>query len=374
MKGPKWDEKLFAKHRDHIEAAEGRRAFDFLTAAAFQNALYNVRNGGTGQEKKSFDYDEVKTNQRPFAFIVNKGHLLFYIRHAGLDRFPGGVAQFKSSFSTVNEKPNGELTIRIETLEEAVRLQTMVFGTAKPAGIPTGISKDDVIRAIADIDAGNVEDSFGDSRLWDLLIGGRLYPPKRVVGVAARRLAGRVLLPNDFTGGEESKCHAVLEDLGFIIVPKGETQQTDSTEEARIESEIRARTDIPATQREQLILSRRGQGRFRRNVADVEKMGCRVTGVGHVAHLRASHIKPWKDSDDREKLDPYNGLLLSPHIDHLFDRGFISFTDAGDLVESKQLKPGILAAWGLAMPVKVSAFRKEQCVYLAHHRREVFLK
>jgi HNH endonuclease len=374
MKAPDWNERLFEVHRGFIRADDVLRAFDFLTAAAFATNLYIVQSVGAARQKKSFDYDDSQTKQRPFAFIVNREHLLFYIRRPGVARFSGGIGFFKNAFSTVRENPNGEWTIRIETLEEAVRLQSMVFGTAKSSGIPVGISKEDVIQAIVDIEAGNAEDRFGDSRLWDVLFEGRLYPPKRVVGLAARRLAGRALLPSEFTGGEESKCHAILEELGFKIVPKGDTQETHSVEDRQIEAEIRGRVDISETKREQLIDARRGQGRFRREVAAVEKKGCRVTGVSHIAHLRASHIKPWSNSDDRERLDPYNGLLLSPHIDHLFDRGFISFTDEGDLIVSRRLKPAVLSAWGLATSVKVGAFKGEQRVYLEYHRRNVFQK
>jgi hypothetical protein len=51
----------------------------------------------------------------------------------------------------------------------------------------------------------------------------------------------------------------------------------------------------------------------------------RITGVERIEHLRASHCKPWRDSSDPERLDAENGLLLTPSIDHLFDRGFIAF-------------------------------------------------
>jgi putative restriction endonuclease len=56
---------------------------------------------------------------------------------------------------------------------------------------------------------------------------------------------------------------------------------------------------------------------------------CRITGVNNLAHLRASHCKPWRDSNNEERLHGENGLLLTPTIDHLFDRGFISFENAG---------------------------------------------
>lgn len=61
---------------------------------------------------------------------------------------------------------------------------------------------------------------------------------------------------------------------------------------------------------------------------------CRVTSVDNSAHLRASHCKPWRDSNNEERLDGENGLLLTPSIDHLFDRGFISFQREGGLIIS----------------------------------------
>jgi putative restriction endonuclease len=71
-------------------------------------------------------------------------------------------------------------------------------------------------------------------------------------------------------------------------------------------------------------------------------------------------------------LDGYNGLLLSPHIDHLFDRGYISFSDTGDLLLSKDVSQSLLQPWGITLPRNVGSFCKEQRVYLEHHRRSVF--
>ena len=83
--------------------------------------------------------------------------------------------------------------------------------------------------------------------------------------------------------------------------------------------EIKMRTDIGATQITQIINSRRGQGVFKANVRLIENT-CRVTKISNPKHLIASHIKPWSKSDDAEKLSGFNGLLLAPHIDHLFDK------------------------------------------------------
>ena len=113
------------------------------------------------------------------------------------------------------------------------------------------------------------------------------------------------------------------------VAPQTEDDQADEHEQVLI-----GRTDIGEVERTQLVRARRGQGVFRANVRLTESR-CRVTHLSDPAHLHASHIKPWKDSTDEEKLNGCNGLLLSPHVDHLFDRGLISFTDNGDLLLSE---------------------------------------
>jgi putative restriction endonuclease len=92
--------------------------------------------------------------------------------------------------------------------------------------------------------------------------------------------------------------------------------------------------------------------------------------VDLVDHLRASHIKPWKVSSDQEKLDGNNGLLPAPHTDYLFDQGYISFTDFGDLIVSPKC-PALCKAWGIDETINVSPFRLAQRPYLAHHRAHV---
>ena len=132
-------------------------------------------------------------------------------------------------------------------------------------------------------------------------------------------------------------------------------------------NQIHFDSDIPDTEKSQLILARRGQGLFRRRLELIES-GCRLTGVSDRAHLVASHIKSWRDSTNRERLDGHNGLLLAPHADHLFDRGFISFEDNGKLLASPQLAMNILEAWGIPPETTCGTFSKKQCVYLKQHR------
>ena len=137
------------------------------------------------------------------------------------------------------------------------------------------------------------------------------------------------------------------------------------------EERILGRTDIGPTAKKTLLDARRGQGVFRVNVEQIESK-CRVTGLLDRRHLRARHIKRWCICDDREMLDGFNGLLLSPHVDHLLDRGYVSFSDFGDLLVSKELNQAVLMSWGIALPRNVGAFSPEQCRYLAYHRVHVF--
>src|SRR5215469_719428 len=85
--------------------------------------------------------------------------------------------------------------------------------------IPEGIRRDHIIAAIDDLDAG-VHHRFGNSTHYDLSYEGRRYPPKAVVGLAAGKLLGEPLGPDDFKGGLESKCFRVLEVNGFTVVDK----------------------------------------------------------------------------------------------------------------------------------------------------------
>lgn len=141
----------------------------------------------------------------------------------------------------------------------------------------------------------------------------------------------------------------------------------------REDAEIIKRTDIVPIEKQQLIQARRGQGVFRANVRHYET-ACRVTGITISEHLIASHIKPWSESTDEERISGHNGLLLAPHIDHLFDSGWISFEDDGALLISPSLNQDVLAAWGISDQIIRRLFKPEQSAFLKYHRKHVFKK
>jgi putative restriction endonuclease len=129
---------------------------------------------------------------------------------------------------------------------------------------------------------------------------------------------------------------------------------------------------LAETERDALVQARRGQGRYRANVQRVER-ACRVTRVDRAEHLVASHSKPWRDSTNDERLDGENGLLLTPTIDHLFDRGFISFENNGDLIVSPVAHHPSLARMGISVDERtnVGAFSQGQRHFLDYHRDNV---
>jgi putative restriction endonuclease len=97
-----------------------------------------------------------------------------------------------------------------------------------------------------------------------------------------------------------------------------------------------------------------------------------VTKVADRCHLIASHIKPWKVSDNVERLDGSNGLLLAPHVDWLFNGGYISFRQSGKMIVSPLLPAAVLQLWHIDPDLPVGEFTAEQEHYLSYHRKIVF--
>jgi putative restriction endonuclease len=137
------------------------------------------------------------------------------------------------------------------------------------------------------------------------------------------------------------------------------------------EQELVSSASLKETEKTTLVMARRGQGIFRNRVQVIEA-SCRVTGVSSETLLVASHIKPWKDSDNQERLDGNNGLFLSPHVDRLFDSGFISFTEKGRMLVSPSLDLDVLPKWGIDPKESFGRFNEEQAYFLDFHQQEKF--
>ncbi len=90
--------------------------------------------------------------------------------------------------------------------------------------------------------------------------------------------------------------------------------------------------------------------------------------------LRASHIKPWRLSNNNERLDIYNGLLLTPNLDQAFDTGFISFANDGRILISKRLSNIDQQELGISDSMKLREIADRHRKYLAFHQAHVFDK
>jgi hypothetical protein len=176
-------------------------------------------------------------------------------------------------------------------------------------------------------------------------------------------------------GPEARSTERVAEDLARSELVTQTPEAAVATWEDHLHEQIARDTRIPETTREAIVQARRGQGLFRQRVAVIEAR-CRVTGVDKPEHLRASHCKPWRDSTNEERLDGENGLLLTPSIDHLFDRGFISFEGRGRLLVSPVAHVPSLERMGVRTgeSVNVGSFSDGQRQFLDWHRDNVFLE
>lgn len=177
----------------------------------------------------------------------------------------------------------------------------------------------------------------------------------------------------------ETLIGLIGDETGSIILPPTAVlpvwQDDLDSWEQKLEQTVGADASISETDRLAIVRARKGQGLFKERVAKIESK-CRITGVENPAHLIASHCKPWRDSTNEERLNGENGLLLTPSIDHLFDRGFIGFEDSGRLIVSPVAHRPSLQRMGIDVTdtVNVGAFSSGQKRFLDFHRNAVLLQ
>jgi len=128
-----------------------------------------------------------------------------------------------------------------------------------------------------------------------------------------------------------------------------------------------------STEAERWVVQRVGQDLFRKSLLDFWQGRCCVTGLAVTELLKASHIRPWAQCEtDEQRLDVFNGLLLSPSLDALYDGGWITFSDAGDMQISPFLTSASQTNMGLVDSLELIGLREEHRPYLAYHRAHVF--
>ena len=124
------------------------------------------------------------------------------------------------------------------------------------------------------------------------------------------------------------------------------------------------------TERFGLVTSRVGQGYYRQQIKAKWDNECPITGCSLLNILIASHIVPWSECNDKERLDVENGILLSPNIDALFDKHFISFSDEGQIMVSELISEKELIDLGVSISIKIPVSEGMK-KYLHRHRKRM---
>lgn len=142
----------------------------------------------------------------------------------------------------------------------------------------------------------------------------------------------------------------------------------DELEECLVsETNSAKRTEI-----ETLIKARQGQGSFRQKLLKLYPI-CPLTDLDVQSLLIASHIKPWSVCNNNERLDPFNGLMLAPNIDRLFDKGLITFDPDGTIKIHPTIDPENQKRLGIFPDMQLK-IEPESEKYFEYHRNHVFQK
>jgi putative restriction endonuclease len=177
------------------------------------------------------------------------------------------------------------------------------------------------------------------------------------------------------------KLLTIIGNESIPIISEGLDHQGDEVtakeaEEDHIEKLIKKSSTISETEKKAVIKARKGQGQFRKDVMALHGR-CPFTGIDNVEFLKAGHLKPWAEcTDNAERLDPLNGLPLTPDADLLLDKGFISFDETGRAIFSPLLDPREAMLMGIDVGKKynIRIHHAKQITYIQYHREIVFKK
>lgn len=162
-----------------------------------------------------------------------------------------------------------------------------------------------------------------------------------------------------------------LKQFRYFIL---DTVDTIDKKEVEIVESIKTDKTISETERTALVKSRVGQGIFKQSLIKKYNGKCIVTGIDLSKLLIGSHIKPWVNSNNEQRLSSENGLLLSANFDKLFDSGLITFKNDGTLVSSSFINEQNKTKLGLDNQIKVDLkASQEMLANLEYHRDVIFI-
>ncbi len=161
-----------------------------------------------------------------------------------------------------------------------------------------------------------------------------------------------------------------------LYLPEYESLNQNQQIQHEVIAEMNASYFVGSTERQNIQTIRTRQSTYRQDVIALWHGQCAVTGVDETKWLIASHIKPWRESTDFERVDPKNSLLLSPNYDKLFDRGVISFNASnGKILLPEKMSASFwrnLERLGITDDKCLSFMPDGTEKYLSYHQKMIF--
>jgi len=187
-----------------------------------------------------------------------------------------------------------------------------------------------------------------------------------MLAVQARRDATLNILRAEKLPVATKSLQHLIDEYDDIIAELKESIENDSKSELL---SIIQEAKLDATSKQGQIQMRLGQHRFRRMVIGRWQGCCAVTGVDIL--VDAAHIKPWRKASNFDRINPYNGIALSPLYHRAFDLHYISFGDDGSILVSEKFRERLLRM-GMNLSGKILGLTEDHQPYLESHRKDFF--
>lgn len=275
-------------------------------------------------------------------------------------------------------KSNGDRNYFYDTMVDAA-VGDIVFSYANGKVSYFGIVIEDASSARKPAEFGAAGEDWDDDG-WYLPIAWQKITPSimpKLIWDEIQHLFPKKYSPLNNKGGGNQGCYlAEISEQVFLSLMQYSLEKNPILFSA-IQSSLAYKSSAlrrQITEVKRTVSQRVGQLQFRNEVIKLE-VACPITSVANPAFLRASHIKPWRACETaEERLDPYNGLALAPHIDQLFDQGYVTFDTNGTLILSDACPPMIPLQYGFAGKIGKSLIdvAPRRCKYIAYHNRHVF--
>ncbi len=259
----------------------------------------------------------------------------------------------------------------------------LIFSFAKSRIMGVGIVTHNHKDSLKPSEFGKVGDIWDDNG-WMVPVEWVMFDQPILVKNHITNILPKLTFPHapiNKEGNGVQNCYlsSISEDLGKYLLEVTKKDNLKSSiesiqhtiEDNGIQKNIMDNKTIHETQKLQLINARIGQGIYRINLERIENH-CRFTDVDDKRFLIASHIKPWRMSNNEEKLDGYNGFLLSPHADKLFDGGFISINNKSKILTINNQIKTLMVKWGINPNKDIGPLKEEQLEYLDYHENKIF--